>query len=103
MTAGTDPRVGLAALLFGLGASISYVAQRLASYLGGEVLASTVLASEHTPFFWRVGLAVFQGLILAVIVGVAVPEDAARRWLSRLTAAVLPVVAVLIGLTFVVP
>ena len=103
MSAGTDPRAGLAALLFGVGASSSYVVQRLASYLGGEVAAGSVLASEHTPFFWRVGLAVFQGLALAAIAFFALPEEAARRWLARLTAAVLPLVAALIALSFVVP
>ncbi len=100
---GHDLRAGLAATAFGLVAATSYVVQRLASFVGGEAPASTVLMSAHVPFYWRVGLSCFQGLIVAGILYLAVPEEAAGRWLPRLGRLVLPGTLALIAASFLVP
>jgi len=101
--ASDDVRAGLAATAFGLVAAISYVVQRLASFVGGEAPASTVLMSAHVPFFWRVGLSCFQGIIVAGILYLALPRDTAARWLPRLGRLVLPVTAALIAASLLVP
>ncbi len=100
---GDDPKAALAALAFGLGASTSYVVQRIGSYLGGEAAPTSVLMSAHVPFFWRVGLSVFHGVLLAIVLGLALSPDVARRWAGRLSTLALPLVFALVAASFLVP
>lgn len=96
-----DARVGLGAAVFGLASSTAYVALRVASALSGEPTASSVLASAHVSYFWRVGLALFIGLIGAGVAPVLTRSP--ERWLARLTPVVLPTVLALIVTMLSVP
>jgi len=71
----------------GWGAAVSYTLQRLASWLSGEVPATSVLAVAHIPFYWRVDVAVFHGVLLGLIGALWIGED--PRGPSRLRTLIL--------------
>lgn len=58
----------------GWACAISYTLQRLASWAGGEVPASSVIAVAHIPFYWRVDLALFHGVLIGILCGVGFPR-----------------------------
>ena len=51
----------------GWASAVSYTVQRLASWAGGEVPASSVIAAAHIPFYWRVDMAVFHGALMGLL------------------------------------
>ena len=56
----------LALALLGTGATGSYVLQRLID-AGSEPPMGTVLAQAHTPYYWRMAVALLHGLVLAAL------------------------------------
>ena len=61
-------RIALGASWAGLGASTSYVAQRLIAAVYGDAHSAGVIASAHIAYYWRVDGAILQGLILGALV-----------------------------------
>lgn len=59
----------------GWGTAVSYTLQRLASWLSGEIPESSVLAVAHIPFYWRVDVALFHGLLLGLVCALWLGED----------------------------
>jgi hypothetical protein len=51
----------------GWATAVSYTLQRLASWARGEIPETSVLAVAHIPFYWRVDVAIFHGLLLGLI------------------------------------
>ena len=51
----------------GWACALSYTLQRLASWLVGEVPASSVIAAAHIPYYWRVDLALFHGALFGLL------------------------------------
>lgn len=67
----------------GLCTSASYALQRLWARWAGEVHWADVIAQEHAPFSWRVGVAVFHGTVLGLMVALAISDEGALRLLDR--------------------
>lgn len=59
----------LAALAFAVAAPATYLGERLLEHLRGEAGdPRLVLAALHTVYYWRVGVALWWGVVIAVIV-----------------------------------
>jgi hypothetical protein len=87
---GTNHRLGLASSVAGLAGSVSYFAQRVLA-LGGAVDPGAVMAAEHIPFNWRMGLALLHALVAALVVYTLVDDQRASRWLAHMPWVVLAV------------
>lgn len=61
----------------------SYTGQRLFSAALGEPTPTEVIATTHTPYYWRVGLATLQALV-AVPLGALLPPEPVVRPLLRI-------------------
>lgn len=61
-------RIALGAAWAGLGASTSYVVQRLVVAWYGDAHSAGVIASAHIPYYWRVDGAILQGVLLGALV-----------------------------------
>ncbi len=93
--------VAAAALVFAVGAPVTYAAERLYEYARGEASNPLlILRSLHTVYYWRVAVAVWWGLMLAVFAFLHFmrderdPADERRARMLALAALVLiPLVA----------
>jgi hypothetical protein len=83
MAASADrPRLAAAALAFALACCLSYAGQRLWD-ARTEPPPGTVLLQATIPYYWRVGATLLHGGGAALILGLALDDAAARRWLGR--------------------
>jgi len=95
----SDRRVQhLAITAFATVAVGSYVAQRLASIAGGEPNPAAIIASAHTPYYWRTALATVHGLFAASVIRCGVSPASAHRWLRRAPLWVWWTTAISVGL-----
>ncbi len=85
-------RQALGSALFAVGFVASYALQRLAAAWVGEMEASAVLASTHTPYFWRIAVAALHGVVLGLVAALATDDVGAGWWLARFPWLVLAVV-----------
>ncbi len=72
-------RVAVAALGFALTVVLSYTAQRLVSWWGGEPAFSEIVSSVHIPYYWRTSVSVLHGVMVALLVGFGADEAQALR------------------------
>ena len=81
----------MALALFALASVASYAGQRLASHAWGETDPRLILAQEHIPYRWRVGMSVLHGLVVAAMAWPLVRDPgrwlAVLPWLTLLTVA----------------
>lgn len=95
--------IAAAALVFAIGAPVTYVAERLYEYARGEASNPIlILRSLHTVYYWRVAVAVWWGLMLALFAFLHFmrderdPADERRARVLAIAALVfIPLVAVL--------
>lgn len=87
---GARPALGAAA--FALVAVASYTLQRLWSWWGGEPSFGEIVASAHTPYYWRAAVAALHGLAVGLLAGFGLDEEAAGAWLARVPWLVVAVV-----------
>lgn len=91
--------VAAAALVFGLAAPATYTAERLYEYLREPMTSPVlILRTLHTVYFWRAGVAVWCGLLVAAIAYAhfrRAPErgEARARRLALATVIVVPLLA----------
>ena len=62
--------------------SIFAALQRLASAWAGEPAWTDILFQEHTPFHWRVAMALVHGLTVGAAFGLGFSEERAGRALT---------------------
>lgn len=90
--------VAVAAAIF----SASYTGQRLLSLAMGEPAPGQVVITGHTPYYWRVGLALLHALIVLALVRLAIDNERAEkvlRWAPVwIPCVVLPLALILVGL-----
>lgn len=86
------PQLALAAGAGGLAGALSYTVQRLVDAAQEGPGYASVLAQAHIPYYWRCDLALLHACLAGLLVGTAVGEEAARRWLAR--SWIVPLVAV---------
>jgi hypothetical protein len=93
---------GLAATIAPTAFCASYALQRLLSLLLGEPDPMSVAVVGHTPYYWRVALALLHALIAMAIVKIGVNNDRAESVLRFapmwVPCVVLPLALVLVGL-----
>ena len=90
-------RLAAAAAWGTLAGAASYPLQRLYSAWVGEVPYAAIFAQEHVPYYWRVVLALFHTVLVAILVGMIATEEQATASLSRIPLAV----GVVLGLALV--
>jgi hypothetical protein len=80
----------------------SYALQRLLSLLLGEPDATSAAVVGHTPYYWRVSLALLHALIALALVKLGVNNDRAETALRFapmwVPCVVLPLALLLVGL-----
>ena len=85
-------RIALGAAWAGLGASTSYVVQRLIAALYGDAHSAGVIASAHIPYYWRVDGAIVQGILVGVLVaGFIRKPERAFHLTSRVAWVLVPI------------
>jgi len=93
--------IAAAALVFAIGAPVTYALQRLYEYARGEAANPIlILRTLHTVYYWRVAVAVWWGLMLALFAFLHFmrderdPADERRaRWLAIAALVLIPLVA----------
>jgi hypothetical protein len=96
-------RLALAAVVGWGVVACSYVVQRLGSAYSGEVDPKLILATEHIPFFWRLGLSVAHGAAAGACAWTFVEEADALRWLDRVAAITVAALALSAAAMVAVP
>lgn len=90
-------RLARAGLLFGIVAPLTYMAERIYERLkGGRIDPAAILQEAHTTFYWRTGIALWFGLVVAVAF---YARGTQARWLGWGLAA-LPVVMTFLAWRF---
>ncbi len=69
-------------MAFGLGTPVSYATQRLLAWLLLHEDPAMVVSQVHTPFTWRLFLAILHGVLLGLIAAVGLSDDRAGRVLA---------------------
>lgn len=98
----TASRVAAAVAWGGLAGASSYPLQRLYAWWAGEVPFGVILAQEHVPYFWRVGLAGFHAVLVAVLVAMLATDEQAAASLRGIPAGV-GLILVLAALMVAIP
>lgn len=70
------------ALALGVGTPVSYATQRLLAKALLHENPALVVAQVHTPFTWRLFLALLHGVVLGLIASVSLSEARAARVLA---------------------
>ena len=66
-------RLAIGCACAGWGVACSYTVQRWVSWSVGEAPASSIFATAHIPFYWRVDVALLQGLMLGMLAASLIP------------------------------
>ena len=98
----TPDRVAAGFAWGGLAGAVSYPLQRLYAWWSGEIPYAVIVAQEHVPYFWRVGLTGFHAVLVGVLVVMLARDEQAAASLKGIPAAV-GVVLVLALLMVLVP
>lgn len=96
-----------AALVFAIAAPVTYAAERLYEYARGEASNPIlILRSLHTVYYWRVAVAVWWGLMLALLAFLHFmrderdPADERRARLLAVVALILIPLVALVAFVF---
>ncbi len=105
MTDARRERWATAALVFGLLVPTTYVFERAYEWLRGETGdPRMILRSLHTAYYWRVGVAVWWGVAVALLFGIWFSRRGHEKDVTRIVYwAALVVVPVLVACTFAYP
>lgn len=98
--------VAAAALVFAIGAPATYAAERLYEYARGEASNPVlILRTLHTVYYWRVAVAVWWGLMLALFsfLHFVRQEGEPERLARALAIAALVLVPLIAVVAFVFP
>lgn len=98
-------RWAVVALVFGLAVPVTYVAERLYEWLRGETGdPRMILRSLHTAYYWRVGVAVWWGVVVALVLTILLARRGNTADVRRVVSwAAVVLVPLLLVCTFVYP
>jgi hypothetical protein len=93
MTPAERTRLAIAAIVFGLGATVAYVALRLSDHARGLTFDPTTLGAEpHVSYYWRAATASFWGGLVAIVAyALAGRARDPSAWVGRLALAAIPI------------
>lgn len=97
----TPNRISAAVAWGGLAGAVSYPLQRLYAWVSGEVPYAVIIAQEHVPYFWRVAVAGFHAVLVAVLIAMATTDEQAGASLEWIPAAVGGVLLLAVAMVLV--
>jgi len=94
-------RIAVGALVFALAGPLTYAVERAYEWSRGETGdPRLVLRSLHTVYFWRIGIAFWWAIVVAILVSTLLRsaehrQEVVASWLSRIAIVLVPATVLL--------